>query len=164
MRQYSLLLTLVVVVMPAFPVNAHAGDKTHAGQAYAFFGAHATSGEFGDLLSAGVGGEGFLYRGLALGGDLAYAFPRTAASEGIGLLTVNPSYHFVNADRSNRFVPFVTGGYALAFRSGTINLFNIGGGLTYWFSGRFGARFEVRNYRTAAEDATTQFRFAVAFR
>jgi len=156
MKQCFLLLILV----PALTLNA----AEHSGQAYAFFAPHATGGEFGDLLSAGAGGEVFLYRGLAAGADLAYAFPRGHTADGIGLLTVNPSYHFVNKDRTNRFVPFVTAGYALAFRSGTANLANFGGGVTYWFTGRFGARVEVRDYRISGQDATTQFRFGVAFR
>ena len=160
MKQCFLLVALISVL--AFTLNAQAGG--HSAQAYAFFGAHATEGEFGNQLSLGTGGEGFLYRGLAAGADLAYMFPRGHTSDGIGLLTVNPSYHFVNGDRSNRFVPFVTGGYALAFRGGAANLVNFGGGATYWFSQRLGVRIEARNYRTTSYDATTQFRFGMAFR
>jgi len=155
MKRFNLLLMIPAL---AFTQNAHAG------QGYAFVAPHATGDEFGNILSLGAGAEGFLYRGLAAGGDIAYVFPRGYANEGIGLLTLNPSYHFVNAERSNRFVPFVTGGYALAFRAGAANLFNFGGGATYWFFRRFGARFEVRNYRTTTEDATTEFRFGIAFR
>jgi hypothetical protein len=116
------------------------------------------------VLSVGLGADRFIYRGLAAGADVGYMFPRASAQSGIGLLSVNPSYHFVNKDRTNRIVPFVTGGYGLAFRGGSANLANFGGGATVWFVERIGFRFEVRNYRNTSANFTTQFRFALAFR
>jgi len=159
MKRLNLLL-----IISALAVTLNAQADRHSGQGYAFVAPHATGDEFGNILSLGAGGEVFLYRGLAAGSDIAYVFPRGYANEGIGLLTLNPSYHFVNAERSNRFAPFVTGGYALAFRGGAASLFNFGGGTHYWFSRRLGVRFEVRNYRTTTEVATTEFRFGIAFR
>ena len=43
-------------------------------------------------------------------------------------------------------VPFVTGGYTLAFRSGAYNLFHFGGGVNHWFNSRWGIRVEVRDH------------------
>jgi hypothetical protein len=159
----QIVLSWVLLALSGFYAQANAQSNTWQG--YAYFGVHETPGAFGDVLSAGVGGEGFLYRGLAAGGDLGYMFPRTSPPvSGIGLLSVNPSYHFVNKDRTNRVVPFVTGGYGLAFSSGAANLVNFGGGATFWFRDGLGFRLEVRNYRNTNASLTTQFRFALAFR
>ena len=145
-------------------VCTQASAQNRSLEGYGYFGAHGSPGNFGDVLSVGVGADCFLYRGLAAGADVGYMFPRASGGNGIGLLSVNPSYHFVNKERTNRIVPFVTGGYGLAFRSGTANLANFGGGATFWFIERVGFRFEVRNYRNTTDSFTTQFRFALAFR
>jgi hypothetical protein len=158
-------VVLSLVSLAVLGLHGRANAQSNTWQGYAYFGVHQTPGAFGDVLSAGVGGEGFLYRGLAAGADLGYLFPRTnSPANGIGLLSVNPSYHFVNKDRTNRVVPFVTGGYGLAFRGGTANLVNFGGGATFWFRDGLGFRFEVRNYRDRSASFTTQLRFALAFR
>lgn len=162
MRSHIIRLMLCVL-LSGMLTQVH--GQSNSGQGYAYFGLHAASHVgFGDLLSAGAGGEAFAYRGLAFGGDIGYIFPRSSAADGIGLLALNPSYHFVNSDRTNRMVPFVTAGYALGFRSGTANLVNFGGGLTFWCRDRLGLRFEVRNFRDMSADFTTQFRFALTFR
>jgi hypothetical protein len=159
----QIVLSWVLLALSGFYAQANAQSNTWQG--YAYFGVHKTPGAFGDVLSAGVGGEGFLYRGLAAGGDLGYMFPRTSPPvSGIGLLSVNPSYHFVNKDRTNRVVPFVTGGYGLAFRSSAASLVNFGGGATLWFPNGLGFRLEMRNYRDRSASVTTQIRFALAFR
>lgn len=158
-------LVLFLVSLGVLGIHAQANAQGNTWQGYAYFGVHQTPGAFGNVLSAGVGGEGFLYRGLAVGGDLGYMFPRTSPPVGgIGLLSVDPSYHFVNKDRTNRVVPFVTGGYGLAFSGAAANLVNFGGGATFWFRDGLGFRFEVRNYRYRSDNFTTQFRFALAFR
>ena len=157
-------LVVCLVSLTLLGASTQASAQNGSWSGYGYFGAHSSPGNFGDLLSVGVGADAFLYRGLAVGADLGYMFPRTSGGNGIGLLSVNPSYHFTNKDRTNRFVPFVTGGYGLAFRSGTANLANFGAGATFWFVNRAGFRFEVRNYRNTTDSFTTQFRFALAFR
>jgi len=62
---------------------------------------------------------------------------------GIGMLSVNGSYHF---NRNRKLSPFISGGYSMAFRSGAINLFNFGGGINYWFRDRIGLRLEFRDH------------------
>ena len=63
-------------------------------------------------------------------------------------------------------IPFVTGGYSLAFRDGAINLIHYGGGFNHWFNDRWGMRFEVRNHTQtrSAEYQLLQFRVAFLFR
>lgn len=149
------------LLLSAFSATA----QSYNGHGYAFFGLDAPhSGSLSDLLSVGGGGEGFVWRGLAAGGDLAYVGPRQGYGEGIGLLSANGSYHFVDRSQPGRVVPFVTGGYGLAFRSGTLNLWNIGGGMTWWFSRHAGLRAEVRSFHWKGERFDTSLRFGVAFK
>ena len=91
-----------------------------------------------------VGGEGILAGGLGVGGELGYLYPGSQFAAGIGLGSVNASYHFFKGPA--RWVPFVTGGYSLAFRSDGTSLVNYGGGLNYSFRPRLGLRLEVRNH------------------
>src|SRR5579863_2461659 len=126
-------LVVCLVLLTSFGICTEANAQNRSWEGYGYFGAHSSPGNFGDLISIGAGADGFLYRGLAAGADLGYMFPPASAGNGIGLLSVNPSYHFVNKERTNRIVPFITGGYGLAFRSGTANLANFGGGVTLWF-------------------------------
>lgn len=161
MTQHFVLSSVSLAVIEFY---ARLNAQSDPWQKHAYFGAHKTPGGIGDVFSVGAGGEGFVNRGLSAGADLGYMFPRSNAGSGIGLLSVNPAYHFVNKDRTNRFVPFVTGGYGLAFRAGMANLANFGAGSTSWSRDSLGFRIEVRNYRDSNASVTTQFRFALAFR
>ncbi|MCC6858073.1 MAG: hypothetical protein IT158_05920 [Bryobacterales bacterium] len=116
-----------------------------------------------DVLSVGGGGEGFLYKGLSLGGDLHYAFPRRDFGAGIGLLSVGPAYHF-SLGPSAPVVPFVGGGYGLAFRGGTANLYYLGGGVTWWMKRSLGLRVEFRHHRSPDEGSLSALRVSLAFR
>ncbi len=137
--------------------------QTTAGHGYAFF-----SFDVGDaqdsLLGLGGGGEGYLYRGLAAGADIGYLFPARCFRCGIGLFSLNPSYHFTSRRRSQRIVPFVTAGYTLGFREGTANLFNWGGGATFWFKESLGLRLEYREHRFRDCRFYNTVRVALAFR
>ena len=78
--------------------------------------------------------------------EIGYLAPARSISEGVGILSANGSYHFLNGEPSQKLVPFVTGGYSLAFREGSANLFNFGGGVNYWFRERMGLRLEFRDH------------------
>ena len=121
-----------LLVWPALAAVALYGQQVgrYNGHGYGWFSVDKPLGAGWEAHSAGGGGEGFIYKGLAAGADLGYMWPRGAASEGIGLLSVNGAYHVVNRETPGRLVPFVTAGYSLAFRSRTVNLFNWGGGAT----------------------------------
>jgi len=95
-------------------------------------------------LHAGVGGEGILGKGLGVGAEIGALGPKEDFSCAVGVFSANGYYHFIHG-RDRRADPFVTGGYTLAFRSGSANLFNLGGGVNYWFSERLGLRVEVRD-------------------
>ena len=153
------LALLAVATAMALPA------QTYNGHGYAYFGidkpAHASMSE---AMTVGGGGEAFAYKGLAAGVELGYMFPRGYFREGIGLVSVWPSYHFVNRKRPAKLVPFVTAGYTLAFRQGTENLWHWGGGVTYWFHNRIGTRVEVRDYRHDQYWFDTALRFGLTFR
>ena len=146
-------------------ICSSAAAQSYNGHGYGFFGLDTpSSGSPGDLLSAGAGGEGFVWRGLAAGGDISYVGPREEYGSGVGLLSVNGSYHFVDRAQPGRLIPFATAGYGLAFRSGTLNLWNIGGGATWWFNRHLGLRAEVRSFQWRGERFDTSLRFGMAFK
>jgi hypothetical protein len=120
-------------------------EKEHHGQGYFFFapggifegGYHVGTAHFGG------GGEVLPYKGIGIGAEAGYLTPWRDFSQGIGLASVNGSYHFM---RNRSVSPFVTAGYSLAFREGHANLFNFGGGVNWWFADRVGVRLEFRDH------------------
>jgi hypothetical protein len=145
----------------ALPVVAQ--EEPSRVQGYGYFGVMGSDGTtFGKLLNPGVGAEVFAYKGLAASADIGYVgYYNNFRADGIGLFSPNVSYHFF---RSRTVVPFVTGGYSLAFRNETANLGNYGGGLTYWFSNRVGLRMEGRDQRDASGYHISGLRVGISFR
>lgn len=145
-----------------------ASAQSYNGHGYAHMGLEGGGGsDLGSSISFGAGGEGFAWRGLAVGGELNYLAPPARLNYGIGLVSVNPAWHFVNREKPARLVPFVTGGYSLAFRSGVAHLYNLGGGLTWWFRPRIGLRTEVRVYSPITVETTDHLasvRIGLSFR
>lgn len=139
------------------------GFEQHRGQGYAFFAPGKV--ESTAVLHFGAGGERFIYRGLAAGGDIGYLFPAESFRYGVGLLSVNGSYHL---NRNSHWIvsPFVTSGYSLAFRGAAANMVNVGGGLNYWLGERTGLRLEFRDHIQPGYRAThlLEFRIGLAFR
>jgi hypothetical protein len=132
------------------------------GDGYAFFSMdrppHAT---LADILTVGGGGEYLLYKGLGVGADLGYQFARGSAGSGVGLASVGGVYQFAG---HAKLVPFVTGGYGIAFRSGHLNLYHFGGGVNYWFVRRLGLRAELREFRHRHGEYVLALRVGLAFR
>jgi hypothetical protein len=150
----------LIFVAAALPIYA---EEAPGAQAYGYFGIMGSNGiTYGKLLNPGFGLDGFVYRGLAAGADIGYVgYYNNFGSSGFGLFSPNVSYHFFNG---TRVTPFVTGGYSLAFRSGTSSLGNYGGGITCWFSRSVGLRVEIRDHRDASGSHFTGTRFGVSFR
>jgi hypothetical protein len=155
----SFLIALAV----ALPLSAQ--EKPYNALGYGYFGLAGTQGsDFGKVLNVGGGGERFLYKGLAVGGDVGYlGHYQNFQRDGFGLASANGSYHFGRA-REQKLVPFITAGYGLAFRTDTANLTNVGGGINYWFNNRVGLRLEYRDYFTANDPHMHLVRFGVSFR
>ncbi len=157
MRTMGVLAVGLALVLPVV-----AAEGTRA-QGYGYFGVMGADGTtMGKLLNPGIGADLFVYKGLAASADVGYVgYYNNFSADGLGLFSPNASYHFFN---STKFVPFVTGGYTLAFRSGTAHLGNYGGGATYWFSNRIGVRVEGRDHRDASGYHISGVRFGISFR
>ncbi len=110
----------------------------------------------------GGGGELFLNKGLAAGVELGYNAPWKAFGSGVGVVSVDGSYHF---NRSGNAVPFFTGGYTRTFGPGSANWVNFGAGTDYWFKPNLGLRLEARDHVPTQGNAhMLEFRVGLAFR
>ncbi|HEV2491598.1 MAG TPA: hypothetical protein VG204_00845 [Terriglobia bacterium] len=124
-------------------------------------------------VNSGFGGEAFVFTGLGLGGEVAYAGPdwSFSGSGAMGIASGDVSYHFFPGKNRRRFEPFVTGGYSLYFgdRTETQSGFNVGGGVNIWLVKHAAMRLEVRNqgfikhFHSQFTDFVA-FRFGVTFR
>jgi len=132
------------------------------GWGYVFGGAGPSAGDFSKTyFQFGAGGEALVNKGLGVGAEIGYLAPFNSGS-GIGLFSGNTSYHF---SRSSKLVPFVTGGYSAAFRSGAIHGGNFGGGVHYWMTDHLGLRLEFRDHIFSSDSPHLfQFRVGLSFK
>lgn len=111
------------------------------------------------------GADVFVFRGLALGGEIGYYRFIETRSSGFGVTALNVGYHFVNRRRPGRIEPFVAAGVlGAAFRSSAVAAGSLGGGVNYWFSRKIGLRLEGRVYGFQEEEALLKFRIGLSFR
>ena len=158
MRRIVLLL-FVLALTPAI-TEAQSSDKK--GWGYLFGGPGGASGGGDVFLHVGGGGEGLVYGGLGVGGELGYFTPFNDLGDGIGLASVNLSGHF---NRKAKVSPFITGGFSAAFRNGASGGGNFGGGVHYWVSDNVGMRFEFRDHIFSSDSAHLfSFRVGISFR
>ena len=151
----------VLVLVPAL---SWAQSDSKRAWGYVFGGLGGASDGEGAFAHIGGGGEGLLYKGFGLGGEIGYFAPISENfGDGIGILSVNPSGHF---NRSEKLSPFVTGGFSLAFRDGAAaGGGNIGGGVQYWLKENVGLRFEFRTHIFSSDSPFLHsFRVGVSFR
>ena len=156
MMVVSILLGVQVVVM---------GQTSNEprGWGYGFGAAGGTSGGSEATLHVGGGGEGLVYKGLGLGAEIGYLSPFQQFGDGIGILSTNVGYHFVKPNR--KLVPFVSGGFSLAFRNGSSGGGNFGGGVQYWMKPHLGLRFEFRDHIFSSDTPHLYgFRVGLSFR
>ncbi len=152
------LVVCIFVIVLARMAGAETEDGNYRSQGYAQFGiggcsigvGHWIRTGCGTVLSLSGGGEGFVYRGLAIGGEGGYGWINDNFKEGAGMFSVNPAYHFKGRGRSKALVPFVTAGYGALFRDGHVDGFNAGGGATWWPQDHIGLRFEGRVHHFGA--------------
>lgn len=148
----SLLSSSLVLLIFAVP-SAEAQTATQVarqtreagGQGYVFV---APGGRSTDdaTLHFGGGGEYVFKGGGSVGAELGYLGPIERLDAGFGVFSLNGGYHFKNASRSGKTVPFLTAGYTGIFRgSGGDSGFNFGGGVNHWFKDRVGVRLEFRD-------------------
>jgi hypothetical protein len=152
------LLALIQVV--AFAQNP--SDRRAWGYAFGGVGGNSGGGSTATF-AVGAGGEGLVYKGLGLGAEIGYIAPFRAGGSGIGILSPDVSYHFQRPN--SKLVPFVTGGYSLAFRGGVSSSGgNFGGGVQYWIKDHLGLRFEFRDHVFSSDSPHFyQFRVGLSF-
>lgn len=158
MHRITLFLTLIVslsVVVTAQTASSKT-NKNSDSYGYIFAAPGGTSGGGGGTLHIGGGGEGVFKNGAGIGAEVGYIAPFEHFGDGLGLFSVNGSYHFLKASTSGKVVPFVTGGYTGFFRSGYANGVNFGGGVNYWFKPRVGLRVEFRD-NVFVQDGSAHF-------
>jgi hypothetical protein len=126
----------------------------------------SSGGTSDTTLHFAIGGEAIIGRGFGAGAEVGYFTPARDMGAGIGIASVNGYYHFRHS-RSVRTDPFVTGGYSLLFRTGTLNTFNFGGGANIWLAKHAGIRAEFRDHVYPEGNSGVHyvdFRFGVSFR
>ena len=148
----KLIATAILLVM--IPALAWAGnaDSSNQVQGYGFVGpivrgpSSALAQRGG--VSAGLGAEALIYRGLGFGAEAGYAeggrFP-------MGTGAIDFTYHFIGNKRRIKIEPFLTGGYSLYFghdtgQGRTENGWNVGGGASFWVTKHVALRCEVRGF------------------
>ena len=170
----TLAITACLVGMPAAAL-AQAGGNAPAravgGLGYGFvgLGAVTSSGESMGTWHVGGGGEAVIRDAIGIGAEIGYLNGLEEPDEsGLGVFSLNGSYHFNGGEASRRFRPFLTAGYTLGFAAdGHENLFNIGGGVDYWLKPKVGLRVEFRDHVWSGDEDTLHFwsvRFGVTFR
>lgn len=146
----ALLLIMAVLSLPGSAWGQSAAATAPRGPygigyAFAGFGAVTDGDNSEATLHVGGGGEAVFWDSLGVGAEIGFLGPFESIGDGVGVFSVNGSYHFLpNAGRKLR--PFATGGYTLGFRDGTESLFNFGGGFHYWVKPKFGIRVEFRDH------------------
>jgi hypothetical protein len=127
---------------------APSSSRSLTGLGYGFGGIGAASGSGSSQATLHFGG-GFEVLGwdaVGVGAELGYLAPFDGIGDGIGMLSLNGTYHLFSGERTRKARPFITGGYSLAFRNGHENLFNLGGGVDYWVKPKVGLRIEFRDH------------------
>jgi hypothetical protein len=158
------LIVLFIVLMPVLSYAQAPTQKERASYGYAFTGLMVPPNGGESALHAGVGGEGIIYKGFGVGGEIGYIRSfGSVPNVGGGILSINPSYHFLNASKSRKLVPFATGGFSLLLNSDNPFGANFGGGVTYWFKDQMGVRFEVRDHIPIYSWSSHYPSFRVAF-
>lgn len=161
MRKVITAIT-VLVLMQAVALGQSSPDRRAWG--YVVGGAGGNSGGSSTgWFQVAAGGEGLVTKGLGLGAEIGYLAPFRSGGDGIGIFSPDVSYHFKRS--SSKLVPFVTGGYSLAFRSGAGSSGgNFGGGVQYWMKDHLGLRLEFRDHVFSSDSPHFyQFRAGLSF-
>lgn len=154
----KLVLCFVLLISLFFGLaqlgSAQALGHPYWGEGYAFFGRRNTTP---GTSIGGAGGEVFIYRGLAAGGDVGTTIGNP--DDRITISSADVSYHFFCCRARRKVEPFAGGGFS--YLAGDINTHgivysyssedrtgpNFSQGLIVWATKHFGVRFEVREYR-----------------
>jgi hypothetical protein len=120
----------------------------------------------------GFGGELLVRKGVGVGVELGYAGPNwNFDKSGLGMGSVDGSYHFFGSKSRRGLDPFATGGYSLYFGQRTMFQSgpNLGGGVNLWLVKHVALRSEIRyqggiNHFNSPLAHYVAFRFGLTFR
>ena len=105
MRQITLVLMLVISWSVAVSAQTASTKATPSANepghsyGYVFAAPGGTSGGGGGTLHIGGGGEGVFKNGAGIGAELGYVSPFESVRDGLGLFSINGSYHFLKSSR-----------------------------------------------------------------
>ena len=142
----------LLAMLPAL-ASAQSEDHQYRGQGYFFFGLGTAGVHRSQRLTEhiGLGGEGFLYKGLGVGTEAGYAHWGSYS----GYLTDgwiasgDVSYHFRRSAPAGGVDPFVligVTGYFPTSQGRGAPAGNFGGGANIWLTERAALRLEVRDH------------------
>ena len=122
--------------------------------------------------NTGFGGELLARKGVGVSVELGYAGPNWSFDKsGLGVGSVDGSYHFFGSKSRKGVDPFAAGGYSLYFGNRTMfqSGFNLGGGVNFWLIKHVALRSEIRyqggiDYFNGGLTHYVAFRFGMAFR
>ena len=160
-----ILLLCLLAGLPVAALAQHSHGYLYAAPGGATARVLSSRRETITTLQLGAGGEGVLGKSIGIGAELGALAPTEALEAVVGVFSLNGYYHFFH--HGSRADPFLTGGYTLAFRGETANLFNFGGGVNYWFISRLGLKVEIRDHIWTPPGTTVHawgVRFGLAFR
>jgi len=154
-RTIAITICALLLVIPATGRAQTENRYKSYGEGYVFLGVrNATQGKG----VAGVGGDLFIYKGLAAGGDVGTTV--TSPDNRITIGSVGMSYHFLRSRTELKVEPFFGAGFShlvgninthgidYPFSSGQDRTgSNFNQGLIAWPTKHFGVRFELREYR-----------------
>jgi len=176
-------ITALLFMVPRF-ASAQSELHPYRGQGYGFFGLGTGLDPYSHPLveQLGFGGEGFLCKGLGVGGEAVwstYNWP-FGRDQRAWIWSVDASYHFRRHAPRGRVDPFLIGGPSVyaptsmktigprvegnaAAKGG-----NFGGGVNLWLAGHAALRLEVREHFNTAGylpgNVAVVFRIGVTFR
>ena len=155
-----------IFVLSLFPASVLAQADAPKGWGYGFGAIGRTSGDFGRTMAHfGGGGEGLFYKGLGAGAEIGYVTSTGGLGRGYGLLSLNATHHFIKPGSSRKLVPFLTGGYSVAFSGFASHGGNFGGGVQYWMKDNMALRLEFRDHIFSSDSPHLYgFRVGIAFR
>ena len=122
--------------------------------------------------NTGLGAEVLVRKGVGMGVELGYAGPNwNFDKSGLGVGSVDASYHFFGTKSRRGLDPFATGGYSLYFGQRTTfqSGFNLGGGVNLWLIKHVALRSEILfqggiNRFNSPLTHYVAFRFGMTFR
>jgi hypothetical protein len=153
----KVFLAVTLLVSSAIAQSASSGHVFYAPTAIK----NVRTTNLGHTLGGGY--DYVFWRGIGIAGDVGWLWSGDRIGSGLGVGSLNGSYHFPTRQKLD---PFVTAGYGLLFRSGTVNMANFGGGANWWFHDSLGLRLEVRDHSDFGSRSQhfISFRLGLSFR